>query len=118
TVVPRQIVTSVSKLAQSVLARAAAALGDPPATHSRSTRRQTAVNFGQVSPHASAATLAWLAFLTRVNMGRGSVVTLAQMQAIISTNVDLNHDGKISMYEQALSQLRDPQDSTFLFPGA
>jgi hypothetical protein len=46
------------------------------------------------------------------------VVTLSQTKIFISANADLNHDGKISMYEQALFQLRDAQDSSFLFAGA
>jgi lysophospholipase L1-like esterase len=116
TVVPRTVVGSVASLARTALARAAAALGDPPSSPGRSGQKLTVVTFGPSTPSQSAAAAAAVAFLSRV-VPNGFQVTLSAMTAYIAANVDRNHDGKISMYELALYRQRDPQGSQFLTPG-
>jgi hypothetical protein len=116
TVVPRTVVGSVSTLARTALTRAAAALGDPPPPRGQSGGKLTVVTYGPGIPTQDAAATAAVAFLSRV-APNGFQVTLGAMTTYIAANVDLNHDGKVSMYELALYRLRDPQGSQFLTPG-
>ncbi len=122
TVVRRGTVASVSTLAQAALARAAVALGEPPPPRSRPGKSSAAVAYGPSGSSqgtaTSAATSALVAFLSRVDTNHDFQVTYAEMAAFISATVDLNHDGKISFYEESLDRLRDPMGSQFVFAGA
>jgi lysophospholipase L1-like esterase len=117
TVVPRTTVGSVASLARAALARAAAALGDPPPSPGRSRGTVTVVTYGPSTPSQGDGASAAVAFLSRVAPNNDFQVTLSAMTAYIAANLDLNHDGKISMYELALYRLRDPQGIQFLAPG-
>jgi lysophospholipase L1-like esterase len=117
TVVPRTIVGTVASLARTALARAAVALGDPPAPPAQSGRNLTVVTYGPSTPSQGAAASAAVAFLSRIAPNGDFQVTLSAMTAYIAANVDLNRDGKISSYERALYALRNPLGSPFLGPG-
>jgi hypothetical protein len=117
TVVPRTIVGSVASLAGTALARAAAAVGDPPTPSGRSGRKLAVVTYGPSTASQGAAASAAVAFLSSVDTSHTTQVTLSQMIAYIAANLDLNHDGRISMYELALYERRDPQGTQFLAPG-
>jgi lysophospholipase L1-like esterase len=120
-VVPRKIVGSVSSLAQSALARFATALGDSRPLRAGTRGKPAAVSYGPAAsgPGAliSRADTGLVSFLTSVDTNRDSQVTLQEMMAFLSSDVDLNHDGRVSLYEEAFLQLHDPQASPFLFPG-
>jgi hypothetical protein len=117
TVVPGTIVGSVATVAQAALGRAATALGDPPSASGRSGQKLTVVTYGPNPPAQGAAASAAVAFLSRVASNSDFQVTLKEMTTFLAANVDLNHDGKISRYELARYQLRDPQGSQYLAPG-
>jgi lysophospholipase L1-like esterase len=118
TVVPRANVGLVSSLARSALTRLAQAVGDPPPAHGQRAQKLTVVTYGPSTASRGAAAAAAVAFLNRINPRGGSQVTLSAMTSYISANVDINHDGKISLYELALYGLRDPAGRQFLGPGA
>jgi hypothetical protein len=56
-------------------------------------------------------------FLARVDANHDLRVTRGELGRFIGVSIDLNHDGKISIYEATLLQVRDPQAARFLFPG-
>jgi hypothetical protein len=114
--VPRRIAGSVATVAKATLARAAMALGDPPAKKG-AVAKQTSVTYDLNSPSQAGTDSATLAFLSRVDTNHDMQVTTSEISAFIAANVDRNHDGKVSMYELALYQLRDPAASALLGGG-
>ena len=73
---------------------------------------------GVVTSHASQSLEDAVPFLARVDTNHDFQVSRRELSRFIAASVDLNHDRKISIYEETLLQIHDPQAARFLFPGS
>lgn len=114
TVVPRANVSTVSALSGNAMARAAAAIGSSSPSRPRRGRKPGALDYRQVAP--SEANADARALLDRADANRDLQLTQKELGAFISARVDRNRDRKVSLYEQTLAIVADPQGTRLLFP--
>jgi lysophospholipase L1-like esterase len=117
TVIPQVRLASVTQLVNLAFNRALVPSTRLLTTVARPGRRASALLYSPVDPRHNVTNPDAVAFLSRVDSNHDFRVSRNELSRFLSVNVDLNHDGAISLYEEAVLKLDDPVSARYLFPG-